>query len=162
MWPVTLLVLVTATWAARPRPLPDRPFEHRALTYPFSVSQDLPPAHLPPPPPLILTETQVIAETMTVTQTQHHTHTQTAQRVVTVPAPASTRNAAYPAPEVGYASPATSHIPKTTSIEIIHEEELFETLVPTPPEPTTVITHHQPQRAPMQPLPPRQPKRWGW
>lgn len=93
---------------------------------------------------------------MTVTQTHHHTHTQTAQKMVTVPPPANTRLAPYPTPEAGHTSPATSHIPKTTSVEIVHEEEII-VEPPTPPEPTTVVTHG---RAPIPP--PRQPKRWGW
>ncbi|KAL1744015.1 hypothetical protein HDZ31DRAFT_82996 [Schizophyllum fasciatum] len=63
------------------------------------------------PPPVVLSETEIQYQTVTATATQ----------TVTLPPPAGTRKVAFPAPE----SPVqmqTGSAPKTTSVDIIHEE----------------------------------------
>jgi len=65
-------------------------------------SRDLPP---------VIIETAYEPEIRTVVQTA----------TVTVPAPANTRRAAHPIPEA-VASSVTTGIPRTTSIEYVHEE----------------------------------------
>ncbi|CAL1705048.1 unnamed protein product [Somion occarium] len=74
------------------------------------------------PPPIIYTETaiEIATETKTVTQVQHYTESIPA-RTVTVPPPANTRGIASPAPSNAPSS-ATSHIPRTTAVEVIVEE----------------------------------------
>ncbi|TFK76434.1 hypothetical protein BDN72DRAFT_831009 [Pluteus cervinus] len=61
---------------------------------------------------MIVAETAFETETKTVVQTQF----------VTVPPPANTRLAAFPTPEVFGGTPTPS-APRTTSVEIITEEE---------------------------------------
>ncbi|OBZ69217.1 hypothetical protein A0H81_10805 [Grifola frondosa] len=102
------------------------------------------------PPPLILTETAIefATETKTVTHTQHHT----VQTQVTVPPPANTRRVASPTPLV-FTPSASTNIPRTTSVEIIVEEEIE---VPEPEEErsrTVTVTRNR-QRPPN--------KWWGW
>ncbi|PCH37951.1 hypothetical protein WOLCODRAFT_135952 [Wolfiporia cocos MD-104 SS10] len=74
------------------------------------------------PPPLVLTETafEVQIETKTVTHTEHHT----VPTRVTVPPPANTRRAASPTPELVSASSFTTHIPRTTAVEVVVEEDV--------------------------------------
>ncbi|KAL1687084.1 hypothetical protein GGG16DRAFT_63012 [Schizophyllum commune] len=63
------------------------------------------------PPPVVVSETEIQYQTVTATATQ----------TVTLPPPAGTRKVAFPAPE----SPVqmqTGSAPKTTSVDIIHEE----------------------------------------
>ncbi|KAH9951900.1 hypothetical protein B0H21DRAFT_2492 [Amylocystis lapponica] len=87
---------------------------------PFSPYQAL-------PPPLILTETaiEIAVQTRTVTHTHHHTHTPPTETVV-VPPPANTRIVPSPAPSIASASSSTSHIPRTTAVEVVVEEEVLE------------------------------------
>jgi len=63
-------------------------------------------------PPLVISETAYETETKTVVQTQ----------TITVPAPAGTRRAASPAP-VFIASSSITESPRTTTVEIITEED---------------------------------------
>ncbi|RDX56545.1 hypothetical protein K466DRAFT_578400 [Polyporus arcularius HHB13444] len=100
-------------------------------------------------PAIVLTETAIefATETRTVTHTQHHTvHTP-----VTVQQPSNTRRVASPTPNI-MSSSSTTHIPKTTSVEVVVEEEVLE---PEEVE-TTVTVMRNPRKRP--------PKRWfgGW
>jgi len=66
-------------------------------------------------PPLVVAETEF--RTVTFTQTMP-------AETVTVPPPANTRFAAFPTPQVVSVSLSTA-IPRTTSVEMITEEETF-------------------------------------
>lgn len=127
----------------------------RFLQY-LPIEQDL-------PPPLIYTETAIATEYKTVTKTQHHTHTQ--PTIVTMPAPANTRLAAFPTPQPVTVSYSTG-IPKTTAVQYITEdiieeqapivEEIIEEEEEVVMSPVTKVRARGPQARP--------PKRWlgGW
>ncbi|OSX65528.1 hypothetical protein POSPLADRAFT_1065275 [Postia placenta MAD-698-R-SB12] len=86
------------------------------------------------PPPLIVTETayEMATEVRTVTHTQRYT----VPTEVIAPPPASTRRAATPTPQMLSRSSSTTHIPRTTAVEVITEEPV----IPEPEEETVAIT----------------------
>ncbi|THG99624.1 hypothetical protein EW026_g2758 [Hermanssonia centrifuga] len=105
------------------------------------------------PPPIIYTETAIefAVETMTVTHTQHHTET-LPTKTVTVPAPANTRVVPSPAPQ-SMKGTATTHIPRTTSVEMVVEEVV-------PPSYVEEVEVDEPRT---KARPRRTPNKWwGW
>lgn len=108
-------------------------------------------------PPVVFTETAIefATEIRTVTHTEHHTHTMPT-KTVTVPEPANTRHVHSPAPLMPSSS-STSHIPRTTAIEVIVEEVQ---------EPSAIIEEEveEPARTVKVRGGRRPPKRWwgGW
>ena len=105
--------------------------------------------NIPNPPAIVLTETaiEIATETRTVTHTQHHT----VQTPAPVQQPSNTRRVASPTPNI-MTSSSTTQIPRTTSVEVVVEEEVLE---PEEVE-TTVTVMRNPRKRP--------PKRWfgGW
>ncbi|KAI0082797.1 hypothetical protein K474DRAFT_1585209 [Panus rudis PR-1116 ss-1] len=99
------------------------------------------------PPPIVYTETtiEIATQTQTVTYTQHHTET-LPTKTVTVPSPSKVRGVNTPAPSNAPSS-ATTHIPRTTAVEVVVEEM---------DEPTPIAVEEEPVR----PKRKRQPKRW--
>ncbi|CCM00133.1 uncharacterized protein FIBRA_02160 [Fibroporia radiculosa] len=75
-------------------------------------------------PPPLLTETalEIATETRTVTRTQHHT---VPTQVSSAPPPANTRIVLAPTPELVSPSSFTTHIPRTTAVEVITEEPVI-------------------------------------
>ena len=100
------------------------------------------------PPAIVITETaiEIATETRTVTHTQHHTVPSSS-----VQSPSNTRRVASPTPNI-VSSSSTTHIPRTTSVEVVVEEEVLE-----PEEVETTVTMMRSGRK-------RPPKRWfgGW
>ena len=87
-------------------------------------------------------------ETRTVTHTLHETVKSTAN----VMSPSSTRRVASPTPNI-MTSSSTTHIPRTTSVEVVVEEEVIE-----PEEVETTVTMMRGRKRPPT------GKRWfgGW
>ncbi|KAH9945918.1 uncharacterized protein BXZ73DRAFT_95439 [Epithele typhae] len=84
-----------------------------------------------PPPPFVITETaiEMATETRTVTHTLHETI-----KTAATNAPSNTRRVASPTPNI-MSSSSTSYIPRTTSVEVVVEEEILE-----PEEVETTVT----------------------
>ncbi|TFY62764.1 hypothetical protein EVJ58_g3672, partial [Rhodofomes roseus] len=134
---------------ANARRKPKNPFHNAAPYYDYDTPYDAPYNALPPP--LVFTETavEVAVETKTVT----HTLNQVVPTQVSNPPPANTRRAASPTPQIVTPSSSTTHIPRTTAVEVVVEEPVI--VEPEIEEERTITVKRGPRARP--------PARWwGW